>query len=43
MINLGNGKAQVFSYLASQFCRLMAVGDRWIPTKRTIVGGKRLH
>ena len=43
MVNNGNVKAQVFLYLASQFCRLMAVGDKWIPTNRTIVGGHRLH
>ena len=38
-----NVKAQVFRYLASYFCTLIAVGNKWIPTNRTVMGGHRPH
>jgi len=43
IVNHSNLKAQVLYNLASQFCRLNAVGDKWIWTNRTIVGGHGPH
>ena len=40
--NTALGDARLY-YLASKFCRLIAVGNKWIPTNRTIVSGHRQH
>jgi hypothetical protein len=36
--NHGNLKAQVFHYLATKFCKLIAVGNKWVPRRKCLVG-----